>query len=335
MRKANRFYYPITGPIVVMESEQAPAKLMGWEPSDPGAFDSMVEAGLALYDSDPEVDQILRARKGKIISRYGAGPRPFTWNLERELVAEGRMELQPIHIQDTGNCVAAAIEELMERRQVTEIALFREEESFRPVFTPWVYAVSRNQIGEGRLGNGAGSMGSWGARAVAEYGILFADEEGCPGYSGTSDRWGSSRNARGTPEYSKFYPAAAKHKAKIVKLSSVEKVLESLEAGIMVSIASMQGFSVREYKGFHCFKPSGSWAHQMHYTDCLRDPFVGLYRGNQWGANAHGAPLNGERPGGAWHLAEDLEKEMRSSSVEVYGFYDFEGEETETDPGIL
>ena len=318
--------------LIVLEAADAPQKLMGWRGTgeERRAFEAAVEAGAAAEYGDvaEKCDAIIAGR----LAAIGEGARrPFTWELEAELVREGVMEKPfPVHTQDTGNCVAAAIEMLGQQRQIIEVAIFRQEERPRPWFTPWVYAISRNQIGGGM--SGAGSTGAWGARAVAEYGVLFADDEGVPPYHGTSDRWGSRRNVT-RPEYAEFFDVAADNKAQIVKFTDVEKMLDAVEAGIPLSIASNWGFSVREYKGFHCFRPSGSWSHQMHFTDVRRDPFVALYRGNQWGPKAHGTPRNGERPGGAWNLADDIARELRTASV--YGFFDFEGEPAPIDPGIL
>ena len=87
--------------------------------------------------------------------------------------------------------------------------------------------------------------------------------------------------------------------------------------------------------GHAVFVPSGSWAHQMTLLDWMDDPFPAAYRLNSWGANAHGAPLNGTPPGGAWNRAEDLEQELRSSGVEVFACSLFQGEEGPVDPGIL
>jgi hypothetical protein len=328
------FSDPPSGPVVVLESSQAPARLMGWEGplAERVAFEACLEAGFAheWEDVAEQCNRIIQYR----LRRIGAtGPRPKTWDLEVEAVASGKLGGKfPIHLQDTGNCVAAAIEMLGQQRSIIETVLFKQEERIRPWFTPYIYAVSRNQIGGGM--SGAGSTGAWGARAVNEYGVLFADDEGVPSYAGTSDDWGNRRNVN-NPEYEKFFAVAADNKISIVRMNNVEKIAEAIEAGIMFAVASMQGFDVREYKGFHCFRPSGSWAHQMHWTDVLRDPFPALYRGNQWGPNAHGKPLNGERPGGAWNLFEDVEKEIRSSSVEVYGFFDFAGDPGPIEPGIL
>ena len=90
--------------------------------------------------------------------------------------------------QETGDCVSWGIKQAGERRQVIEIAA-GQEERFRPWFAPWIYAVSRNQIGGGLSGDG--SLGIWGAKAIAKYGVLFADDEGVPPYSGRiADSWG-------------------------------------------------------------------------------------------------------------------------------------------------
>lgn len=321
-------------PLVVMESNQAPADLMGWAGSyeERKAFESAVDLGFAAFYEDvaKDVDRILQRRIGIIGSE---GPRPFTWQLEKEAVLSEKLDAAfPIHQQDTGNCVAAGIEMMGQQRSILEVVLFKQEEKVRPWFTPWIYAISRNQIGGGI--NGAGSTGAWGARAVAEYGVLFADDENVPPYLGTSDDWGGRRNVS-NPEYEKFFDIASDNKIKIVKISDVDKMAECLDAGILLTIASGQGFNVREYKGYHVFQPSGSWAHQMHYTDIIREPFFAFYRGNQWGPKAHGEPMNGERPGGAWNLVEDVAKEIRSSQVEVYGYFDFEGHSGPVEPGIL
>jgi len=327
------FPEPAKGSTVVLNSDEAPFDLMGWEgiEAERKAFDVAQELGYAFdfVDAAPAVNQILADR----LDRIGSNPRPKTWELEAEAVAAGDMEAPfPIHQQDTGNCVAAALEMMGQQRSILETRLMKEEEKIRPWFTPWLYAISRNQIGGGM--SGAGSTGAWGARGVNQYGVLFADDEGVPAYSGTSDSWGNKRNVN-NPVYQKFFEVAQDNKIKIVRIRDVEKMAECLDAGILLTIASGQGFNVKKYKGFHTFQPSGSWSHQMHFTDIIRDPFPAFYRGNQWGPNAHGQPLNGERPGGAWNQMEDVEKEIRSSRVEVYGYFDFEGHPGGIQPGIL
>lgn len=259
--------------------------------------------------------------------------RPFTWDMERKLYATGRLpfELIPTHTQDTGNCVAAGLAGTGMKLQVLEIALGGEEEKFRMWDVPWIYAISRNQIGGGMVG--AGSTGVWGARAVNEYGVLFAEDAGVPPYAGRSDDWGRRSNVR-NPVYQPYFDVAADNKVEIVRATSVDEMADLMDAGYMLTIASFQGFRVETYKGLHTYRPSGSWAHQMHITDMRRDPELMFYRMNQWGPD-HTKPLNGETPGGAWNLASDLDKELQDGNVEVYGYCTFAGEPGEPDYNFI
>ncbi len=262
--------------------------------------------------------------------------RPFTWDLERKLHATGRLpyELIPTHTQDTGNCVAAGLAGAGMKLQVIEIALMGQEEKFREWFVPWIYAVSRNQIGSGM--NGAGSTGAWGAKAVNEYGVLFSDDDGVPDYRGTSDSWGNRRNAgkMSRARYGEYSGVASDNPLEITRLKSVSQMAESLDAGMQLTIASTQGFRNTSHKGLHVYRPSGSWAHQMHITDIRREPELMFYRMNQWGPG-HTTPLNGETPGGAWNFAEDLEREIKKRGVEIYGYSRFSGHPGPTDYNIV
>lgn len=257
--------------------------------------------------------------------------RPFTWDLERKLWQTGRLpfELIPTHDQDTGDCVAAGLAGAGMKLQVIEIALGGEEELFREWFVPWIYAISRNQIGGGMSRDG--STGVWGARAVNEYGVLFSDDLGVPGYAGTSDLWGHRRNIR-SPVYNKFMPLAYNNPVEIIRIKTVDEMVELMDAGMQLTIASSQGFRLTTYKGLHVYRPSGSWSHQMHLTDIRRDPELMFYRMNQWGAE-HAKPLNNETPGGAWNFASDLEREI--GRAEVYGYSLFAGEPGEPDYHIV
>ncbi len=123
----------------------------------------------------------------------------------------------------------------------------------------------------------------------------------------------------------------------VVRLKTVEEIRLAIRARHLVLIASSRGFRMQpvNYRGFHVFVPHGTWMHQMTLLGWMDDPFPAAYRGNQWGAQAHGQPLNGEWPGGAWNRAEDLEQELRGGSVEVYCYWDFEAEPGPADHRIV
>lgn len=278
------------------------------------ARDQLAEAGLLVEYADCR--QVL----------YAAGPpdpklqRPV-WELCQEVVGH---DLIPGK-QETGDCVSWGVKQAGERRQIIEIAA-GQEEAFRPWFAPWVYATSRNQVGGGL--SGAGSTGAWAAAAIAKYGILFEDDDGVPPYSGSiADSWGSRRNVT-NPVYDAFFEIAKDNPCKSVRLSSVDEVVEMIrDHRYPVTIASSRGFRMqpREYRGYHVFVPAGVWYHQMCLIEYNPD-LPAVYRLNSWGPGAHGEPLNGETPGGAWNLLDDLATEMAGRAVELYALIEFEGE---------
>lgn len=216
-----------------------------------------------------------------------------------------------------------------------EIYRLREAEVYKPWFPPFIYGVSRlaPDCGNGRLGNSDGSLGSWGATAMMKYGVLFADDPGVPPYSGrVAKAWGSRP---GPPR--EFYQEASDNRVgSAAKLTTVEEIREALLNYHTITIASQQGFEMQpvRYRDHHVFKPSGQWSHQMSLLAWQDDPFPAAYRLNSWG-NAHGDPLNGEPPGGAWNHADDLEKELRRYDVELYALSLFDGFDAAPDFSIL
>ena len=243
------------------------------------------------------------------------------WEIAKEVLGADI----PAGKQEVGDCVSWGMKQAGERRSLIDIAS-GQEEKFRRWFAPWIYAVSRNKIGGGMTGDG--SLGVWAAKAVAQYGVLFEDDPGVPPYSGSLARsWGSARNVR-NPEYSKYFDVAKDNPCVCVDVKTVEEAVKMVrDYRRPLTIASMRGFRMdpKEYKGYHVFVPSGSWAHQMCFIE-YNDELPALYRLNSWGASAHGSPLRGETPGGAWNLLEDIEREFRTMDIECYALVEFEGE---------
>lgn len=240
----------------------------------------------------------------------------------------------PAGRQEVGDCVSWGMKQAGEHRQIIEIAM-GQEETFRKWFAPWIYATSRNQIGSGLSGDG--SLGVWAAAAVAKYGVLFEDDPGVPNYSGTLARqWGSKAN-KTNPIYAKFFDIASDNPATCVEVKTVDEAVRMIrDYRRPLTIASMRGFRMepRKYKGYHVFVPSGTWAHQMCWIE-YNEELGALYRLNSWGPNAHGAPLNGETPGGAWNLLEDIEKEFKTMQTECFALVEFEGDPAPPDNRIL
>jgi hypothetical protein len=171
---------------------------------------------------------------------------------------------------------------------------------------------------------------------VNEYGTLFADDKDVPTYKEVCDSWGNRRN-RGKvdgAEYTRFAPVASDNKIAVVRATDIDQMIALLDAGYMLTIASGWGFEAVEYKGHIVYRKRGSWGHQMHITDIMREPFVAFRRENQWG-ESHVKALGPNSPaGGAWNLVEDVEKEFKSG-IEVYGYRNFEGTPAEPDFNIV
>lgn len=291
--------------------------LFGWlgPQAERAALESAARRGL-VFTLPEAVD------RGLVVAAVDPIARQPIWDLERKILGD----LIPTGRQETGDCVSWGIKQAGERRQVIEIAM-GQEEKYRPWFAPWIYAVSRNQVGGGMSGDG--STGTWGAEAIAKYGVLFADDEGVPRYSGAlGDRWGHRRNATSSPEYAPFFELARDNPCVVVRVRSVEEAVQMVrDYRRPLTIASMRGFRMepRQYKGYHVFEPSGTWPHQMSLIE-YNDELPALYRLNSWGPDAHGRPLHGESPGGAWNLLEDLERELATRDVEIFALVEFSGE---------
>jgi len=239
----------------------------------------------------------------------------------------------PTPRQGTGDCTCVAEKVEKQFRQIVQIVEEYREQKYRPVFAPFTYYAARVKVLRGQI-RGAGATGGAVAEAVNRYGTLFEDDEGVPPYSGQiADLWG---NGRGGVE--RFESVAIDNPVrKVVPLKTVEEIRAAIRARHLVLIASSRGFRMQpvNYRGFHVFVPAGTWMHQMTLLGWMDDPFPAAYRGNQWGPDAHGEPLNGEWPGGAWNRAEDLEAELRGAYVEVYCYWDFEAEPGPADHRIV
>lgn len=202
--------------------------------------------------------------------------------------------------QAVGDCVSMGAANAVNYLTVRQIAS-GQSLKYRPAFQPYIYGTSRVLIGKGRLGcNSDGSVGSWAADAVQTHGILFADHEGVPAYSGSVARqWGCRKST-----FEEFLPVAKEFPVKgIAQVTTFEQVRDALINGYPVTVASSQGFEmsgvVRDGKLWGV--PRGQWMHQMCFIGY--DPNngkPGVYCLNSWGANAHGVSPDGAPPGGFW-----------------------------------
>ncbi|MAT14257.1 MAG: hypothetical protein CMJ46_03205 [Planctomyces sp.] len=235
----------------------------------------------------------------------------------------------PTWRQETGDCVSMGsanaiwyLQHVQYWKNAWDTSLLKKP------YPPYIYGVSRvmPDLGNKRLGSSAGSNGGWAAYGVKKYGVLPADFDDVPAYSGdVANTWG----VRGPPqkfiEYAKDYCVQA-----VAKVTSYEDVRDAIANGYPVTVASNQGFQMqpRLYEGKKWGIPSGSWAHQMCFLavdDTARAPngkTGGVYCLNSWGANAHGEPAGTEPPGGFWVDRDTVERMVRQNDSYAYSQFD-------------
>lgn len=243
------------------------------------------------------------------------------WDYTRKVLGEDT----PNYAQKTGDCVSFGAKNAIEYLSCMEIARNGDAEQFKPIFAPYLYATGRVKIGNNKLRGRAGSLGSWMAKAVQEYGTIPADLDGLPDYSGQlADQWGDGRG-----DWTKWIEHGDDHLIKSAsRITSWNQLVDANGNGYPVTIASNLGFNMKpSADGFH--KRRGSWAHQMCIVGASDDrskPWAGVL--NSWGANAHGTVIDFETgeewPAGMLRVRpEDLDPAFRSG--ELFAFSQFDG----------
>lgn len=278
----------------------APFHLMGWNPS-------------LATDSDREAIASLPFPGPPVVAAEEFYEPPW---LAIKAANDGR-HLETF-LQQTGDCVAAGLSHVARYM----LAIFGIEQCMKDLppqpHVSWIYGVARCTHGDGRLRQ-PGATGLWGALTWLKDGLAFETDAKIPPYSGElSNRWGRPPG----PPRTWHEDAALRKALRVERIRTIADLRNALIENHLVTIASQQGFQMkpRSISGFHVFQPSGSWSHQMALIGWRDEPFAAAYRLNSWGPAAHGEPLNGEPPGGAWNLAEHLQKELTSPYTEAYAF---------------
>jgi hypothetical protein len=228
----------------------------------------------------------------------------------------------PTFTQLIGDCVSQGAANIVQYLEVTEIMRLKQPERYRPIFQPYIYGISRVQIGKKQLGNSDGSLGIWAAKGVKEYGVIAADEKGVPSYSAdVAKSWGRS----GPP--TNFITEGKKHLIQTVaKVNSYDMVRDAIVNGYGVTVASNRGFKMQGVanRGKLWGVPSGQWLHQMALIGADDDRArPGCYCLNSWGPNAHGRPADDAPAGGFWVDAEVIDSMVRQD--DSWAFSQFNG----------
>ncbi|QDU60017.1 hypothetical protein Pan216_08540 [Planctomycetes bacterium Pan216] len=246
--------------------------------------------------------------------------RVVLWDYTRQ--ANGGNHL-PTHQQEIGDCVSMGAANAVDYLAAMEIVRLGDPERLRPAFPPYLYGISRVQVGGGRLENSDGSLGIWAADGVRRYGVLAADTPGVPEYSGAiATTWGKRP---GPPE--PLIAAASSHLVgTTAQVTTYAAVRDALANGYPITVASTQGFLMRPRvdRGKHWGVPRGRWAHQMCLIGVDDSPErPGCYCLNSWGPDAHGRPADDAPPGGFWIDASIVDAMVAQG--DSFAFSQFDG----------
>lgn len=224
--------------------------------------------------------------------------------------------------QGTGDCVSWGAACAVDTTKSVEILLKGEAEEWTGwTATEIIYGGSRVQIGKGKLGGSAGSLGVWAARFVSEYGTLlrakYANYDLTEYNTQRAIDWGY----RGVP--SDLLSLVKEHPIQTVsQITSVEQARDALANGFPVTIAGSRGFyKKRDSKGRSAVNPYDPWAHQMCLTG-LNDPEGVMLVENSWPKNWISGPVYLDQPEDSfWATYEDLAYYFKSGDCWSYSSY--------------
>lgn len=247
------------------------------------------------------------------------GARLVLWDYTKKVVGKHL----PCFRQEEGDCVSEGMANAVNYLSCMEIIRLGQKERFRSAYQPYIYGISRVQIGKKQLDfdlNESGSLGIWACEGVKQYGILAVDVPNVPPYSGeVAKDWGF----HGPP--AEFIPIGQRHLVQTTsRVVHYEQVRDAILNGYPITVASSQGFKMRGVvdRGKLWGQPSGTWQHQMVFIGVDDDSSrPGCYCLNSWGATAHGDPPDDAPPGGFWvdaHIVEKMVSQGDSHAISQF-----------------
>ena len=227
--------------------------------------------------------------------------------------------------QDIGDCVGHGYARADDLLTCVEIALKGESESWQGYScSEWLYGTSRVLVGGGKI-RGDGSVGTWAAKAISEYGTMLRKkypEVDLSEYSGSrAKEWGAKS---GFPNH--LVELGKQHLVRGTAIvRSYEEARDMIANGYPVPVCSNQGFSdKRDEEGFS--RPKGVWPHCMLFSavdDNSSRPGL-LCDNRSWGDNWNSGPTRHGQPGGTfWVDAEVADKMLRQN--DSYALRDKDG----------
>lgn len=237
----------------------------------------------------------------------------------------------PAENQRRGTCVSRGTMRAV--RDAYYWNLCQAEAVARPVdlaFEP-IYAGSRVQIGQGRLGRGDGSVGAWGAQFVHDFGVLERGVYGSLDLSQPREDFAVTWGAPGDGVPAEILEACRQHPVGACHFCpTVESIADAVAAGFAVAYCSNLIWGDRDHTGMA--RPVSSGGH----CEEVCGVFTGLkgdlcfVRQQSWGSRPGGSDLLSYaggtkrlRQGSYGAFAEDMAKGLRGGG-EAWAFGDIE-----------
>lgn len=242
-----------------------------------------------------------------------------------DAVIQLRGEHLPNVPQEIGDCVSFGAANAVNYLQAVQIVRgLPADEELHPAYQPWIYGVSRVDVGakHGSHFRGDGSVGAYAAEGLNQYGCLRSDYDNVPPYSGAiAKEWGD----KGPPQWAK--DAAKPYLVQTVaQVKSAAEVRDAICNGFPVTIASgwWGTTDIPVVNGRRVARRTQSWGHQQ----CLL-AYDGSQKGeplfyclNSWGPKAHPDPMQGEPPGGYWIRSSDVDRICKEGDSWAFSAFD-------------
>lgn len=284
-------------PVPTIEIEQAVHAAVG-------AGDDPLSMG---WYSDADTVAVARGAVPVVFRNTPAGaietdlpPTFYQWQVYQKVTGQPAEEKNQ---NPVGSCVGFGTTTAYERALACAIAA-GQPFTFTKFSEESIYAISRVNVGGGRLRGDDGSVGGWAAKGLTDFGIL-------PEGTFAGQDWARYDPARCRRVGDVGLPAAvlaecAKYKAgAVANLKTWGDAKRALANGNGVMVCSMQGFAAqRDQNGVA--RPSGRWGHAMcldgYHTDD-RGREYGHFD-NSWDGVYHKGPVGWGNPSTAGFWAD-------------------------------
>ena len=211
----------------------------------------------------------------------------FLWQAVRKVNNKGPPWYPNVNQQSVGCCVGCGFKHAADVCQAMQIVRGQRAE-WKPISVEVIYGGSRIEVGGGRI-SGDGSVGSWAAKWVKDFGVAPMERYGSYDLTTFSPARAREFGRKGVPE--DIEKIARDHPVKGTALvTSWTDIKRAVQQGYPVAICSDQGFRMERDATGRC-RPQGRWMHCMCVIAVRGGRDEGGFILNSWGDNAHTGPV--------------------------------------------